>query len=71
MNARYSAVLDIFALVATYPAEVRVLRDATQSTALSYVRGDATANDLRLLLSLARDLGYASHELIEAHQSFL
>ena len=71
MNARYAAVLDIFALVATYPLEARVLREATQTTALAYVRGETTASELRLLLSLACDLGYASSELVEAHQQFL
>ncbi len=71
MNPRYAAVLDIFALVSTYPTEARVLREATQVTALAYIRGEATASDVRLLLFLARDLGYASEELIEAHQSFL
>lgn len=71
MNSRYNAVLDIFALVATYPKEASALRVATQKTAIAYARKKASKSELKLLLCLAKDLHYVEEDLHDLHTSFL
>jgi hypothetical protein len=69
--SRYAAILDIYALVATYPAEAEALVLITQLTALSYLQRKTHKRELVILLLLARDLGYITADAYELHIRFL
>jgi hypothetical protein len=62
MNKRYTAVIEIYALAATYPPEGAALRDATQFTALGFLQRTATKQELLTLVTLGHDLAYMSDE---------
>jgi hypothetical protein len=70
MDDRYAAVLDVFALVATYPREAHVLRMRTQREALLFLEGKPSTT-LLTLLQLALDLGYVDEALLSVHKTFL
>ncbi len=71
METRMRAVLDVVALIATYPPEGRVLAEYTIATAIEYLQRRATAQDVGTLLELARLLGYVSDDLVELHRKYL
>lgn len=70
MNDRYAAVLDVYALVATYPCEAHALAIHTQREALLFLDGKSSEK-LLTLLQLALDLGYVDEELVNVHKTYL
>jgi hypothetical protein len=68
---RYDAVLDVYALLATYPAEASSLAVFTQHAALGYLKSAKQKRYLVLLLQLGRDLGYVEADLYETYTEFL
>jgi hypothetical protein len=70
LTRKYRAVLDVYALIATYPTQAEVLASYTEYTALCYLQNKVQKRELITLLRLAKDLGYKSDELYQAHLQY-
>jgi hypothetical protein len=60
---RYDLVLDLYPLLAEFPAEAWLLVSRTEQCAFEILTNNRNPKDLQLLLRMARDLGFLDERL--------